>query len=363
MIIAYDAKRVFRNFTGLGNYCRSTLDMLARYQPQCEQRLLTPALSSDERCARFVSRAVVPHGVVRGSLWRTFCMGAEAKAVGADVFHGLSNELPLRLDIPSVVTVHDVAFRTYTDMYKPWDRAIYDRKWASACRRATRIIAISESTRRDILRFYDVPEERVVVVYQPVQDIFYGTPAPLTFDVPHDYMLYVGSLNSRKNLLAVVQAMEMLPADLRLPLVVVGDGSGDYADKVLAYVASHGMERWFVRRRVDDNAQLQALYAHARLFVYPSHYEGMGLPVIEAQLSGCPVITSNVSSLPEAGGDAALQVLPTDVRALADAMEQLITDDTLVTRLSSEGRTRSHQRFAPERLAKELTDVYSEIAL
>lgn len=361
MIVGYDAKRVFRNFTGLGNYCRNTLDMLAQYHPEVEQRLYTPGIGkANERTKRFTDHAVLPDGLLRNSLWRTFSMGKQASKT-CDIFHGLSHELPFRLTIPSVVTMHDVAFNVYTKMYTTIDRQIYNLKWAYACRHATHVIAISDSTRYDVQRFFGVDDKRISVVYQPVHPCFY-TDIPTTLPhhdgVPSDYALYVGSINSRKNLLSIIQAMERLPASARLPLVVVGDGHS-YKQQVLSYVAEKGLQPWVLMLgSVGSIEQLQALYHHARVFVYPSHYEGMGLPVIEAQLSGCPVITSNVSSLPEAGGDAAIQVSPTDIDALSDALRMVTTDNALANNMRHEGRERCMRLFHPRILAQQLMTVY-----
>ncbi|MCF0202314.1 MAG: glycosyltransferase family 4 protein [Bacteroidaceae bacterium] len=354
MKVAFDAKRVFRNFTGLGNYSRSTLSMLQTYYPDVEQMLFTPDLGKErDRTKAFVPRSVMPGGFLRGSLWRTFQMGNDASRC-ADIFHGLSNELPYRLSIPSVVTIHDVAFRTFTDMYKPLDRWIYDKKWASACRRADHIIAISHSTKHDVQRFYDVPDDKITVVYQPVDVSFYEP----SLGGQGSYILYVGSINSRKNLLSIVQAIEMIPEENRLPLVIVGEGR-EYKKKVLDYISSHHLEKWCVfKGHVNTLADLQELYRNARMFVYPSHYEGMGLPVIEAQLCGCPVITSDVSSLPEAAGEPAIKLPPTDVHALSQAIDTLTSDDLLWTRLSKEGRQRCMTDFHPKKLAGDLVKVY-----
>ncbi|MCF0187240.1 MAG: glycosyltransferase family 4 protein, partial [Bacteroidaceae bacterium] len=175
------------------------------------------------------------------------------------------------------------------------------------------------------------------------------------------YMLYVGSINSRKNLLAVVQALEMIPEGQRLPLVIVGDGR-EYKKKVMEYISARHLEKWCLfKGHVTTVEELQILYRNARMFVYPSHYEGMGLPVIEAQLAGCPVITSDVSSLPEAGGDAAILIPPKDVRALSSAMDRLTTDDELWVRISKQGRKRCMEKFHPKTLVGELTRVYGSV--
>jgi glycosyltransferase involved in cell wall biosynthesis len=377
MRIVFDAKRLFNNFTGLGNHSRTTLDILTEFFPESEYLLLTPKIRENAVTQPYLQHEgcslVMPKGPFRsfspcGALWRTFSLAKVAAEHGATVFHGLSNELPTGLKqhgLRSVVTIHDVAFRTFPDMYHWHDRQIYDLKWRYACRHADHIIAISESTRQDVLRFYGVPEERVSVVYQPVQRLFYTpqTEPRLVAEqavegLPQDYLLYVGSVNSRKNLLGIVRALEQLPQDVRLPLVVVGNG-GEYKQKVLEYVVAHHLEQHLIwAGSIIDNRQLQALYQCAALFVYPSFYEGFGLPVVEALLSGCPVVTSNVSSLPEAGGPHSLQADPTSVESIADCLFRLLTDTDLRQRAIVEGQAYARRTFDPPTLARQLHSIY-----
>jgi glycosyltransferase involved in cell wall biosynthesis len=377
MRIAFDAKRLFNNFTGLGNHSRTTLDILTEFFPESEYLLLTPKIRENAVTQPYLQHEgcslVMPKGPFRsfspcGALWRTFSLAKVAAEHGATVFHGLSNELPTGLKqhgLRSVVTIHDVAFRTFPDMYHWHDRQIYDLKWRYACRHADHIIAISESTRQDVLRFYGVPEERVSVVYQPVQRLFYTPQSEPRLvaeqaveGLPQDYLLYVGSVNSRKNLLGIVRALEQLPQDVRLPLVVVGNG-GEYKQKVLEYVVAHHLEQHLIwAGSIIDNRQLQALYQCAALFVYPSFYEGFGLPVVEALLSGCPVVTSNVSSLPEAGGPHSLQADPTSVESIADCLFRLLTDTDLRQRAIVEGQAYARRTFDPPTLARQLHSIY-----
>ena len=367
MRIGFDAKRLFNNFTGLGNHSRTTIDILARQFPKCGLHLYTPRIPDNDISRRYASmpQCIVhtPRGVLRGSLWRTFGMAEEVSLDSIDVFHGLSNELPLglrRRGVPSVVTIHDVAFRTFPDMYHWQDRLIYDKKWEYACKSASRIIAISQCTKRDIVRFYGVDEKKISVVYQPVNSIYYG-PLPDTDKARTEpYMLYVGSVNSRKNLMGVVKAMSLLPKDLQIPLVVVGNGGG-YRRKVEQFVADNGLGHLVKWQTANDHQTLQRLYAGARLFVYPSFYEGFGLPVVEAQLCGCPVITSDVSSLPEAGGPHAFTVSPDSAEQIAHTMRQLITDDELCLKAGREGREHALKAFDPARLACQLMDEYKSV--
>ncbi|MCM1313022.1 MAG: glycosyltransferase family 4 protein [Bacteroides sp.] len=376
MRIAYDAKRLFNNFTGLGNYSRTTIDILSENFPENEYRLFTPKVKRNEVTEPFLGNkscvVVEPPKGMPGSVWRTFSEIYDIARESTDIFHGLSHEIPFGLrarGVPSVVTMHDVAFKTFKKMYHWHDRIIYDAKFRYSCRNADHIIAISECTKRDVMRFYNIPEERVSVVYQPVHRMFYSrmgrdeayrhlAAARFSQPLPSDFMLYAGSINSRKNLLGIVKAMELLPEDIRLPLVIVGNGR-EYKREVLGYIASHGMERWFVwpQERVSDKA-LHALYTLARVFVYPSFYEGFGLPVVEAMLSGCPVVTSNVSSLPEAGGPSSLFVSPDSTEEISIALSVAISDDGKRASMIAGGLEYAARMFEPSVIAAQLMKIY-----
>jgi len=367
MKIGFDAKRLFNNFTGLGNHSRTTLDILTTEFPEHEYYLYTPSSCQNTVTDPYLSnqhfRIMLPRQKWQpGFLWRSYGMVKDLKRDGIDLFHGLSNEIPIGLtgcSIQSVVTIHDVAFHTFPDMYRWHDRWIYHQKWKYACRHADKIIAISNSTKRDIMRFYNIDDKKIHVVYQPVNKVYYETDSPHEpSDFHEPYMLYVGSVNSRKNLLGIVKAMEQLPKDLQMPLVIVGNGS-DYKRQVEQYIEQHGMKSLFRWTKVIESKQLKQLYSHASLFLYPSFYEGFGLPVVEALLSGCPVITSNVSSLPEAGGPYALQVNPNDVDSIRDSIVKVLTDSSLRHQMIEGGRQYALQTFHPKVLAHRLMDVYT----
>ena len=364
MRIGYDAKRYYHNRTGLGNYSRTVVNAMRSQHEDVDAVLYD--------CK---------------ALERTFALGRRAKREGCELFHGLSNELPrdiVKAGVPSIVTMHDVAWRTFPDMYKPWDRMIYDWKYGWSCRNATHVVCISESTKRDVMRFYNVPEERISVIYQPVQGGFYRpSKSPLKGDFPNtaekdlpisaiesspfkgdrrgSYILTVGSINSRKNLMGMVKALEMIPEDERLPLVVVGNGR-EYRQRVEEYIDSHHLREWVrIESNIHEAERLKELYAGAVCMLYPSFYEGFGLPVVEAQLQGCPVITSNVSSLPEAAGPDALLVNPAQTEEIAEALRLLLSSEEERKRRGEAGRRYCMEMFSPERLTEEMFQLYEKL--
>lgn len=371
MKIGFDAKRLYNNFTGLGNHSRTTVDILTEFYPDNEYLLYTPKIKHNGITSPYLEKngcsTILPHGLIKGGLWRTFGLASAIKKEKVDIFHGLSNELPVGLDIPSVVTIHDVAFKTFPDMYHATDRFTYNHKWRHACKKADRIIAISQSTKQDIIRFYNVDPDRIDIVYQPVNSIYYTDSkgiCPISLESQVNgkpYMLYVGSINSRKNLLGIVKAIELLPKDILIPLVVIGDGR-EYKQKVLEYIAEHKLDNLviFTKEKVSTQG-LRYLYSNARLLVYPSFYEGFGLPVVESLLSNCPVITSNVSSLPEAAGPDSIQVDPSDTAQLSDSIKAVLTDDDLRQSMTQKGYRYAMDNFAPKVLADRLMKVYNQL--
>lgn len=364
MKIGFDAKRYYHNHTGLGNYSRTLVAGLQAQFPQYDYLLY------DEK-----------------SLKRTFNLGMKAAADGCQIYHGLSNELPFdlhyrpsiehnrgeHLRMPaSVVTIHDICWRTYPEMYHFLDRKLYDWKYGSSCRRADKVIAISESTKRDIIDIYGVDESRIEVICQPVAENFYASVPDgtnlssfhLGEVLPKDYVLYVGSINARKNLMGVLRAMALMPKDQRPVLVVVGNGH-EYKRKCLAFIESAGLQKnVLLLGNVNCATELQLLYKHARLMAYPSFYEGFGLPVVEAALQHTPVITSSISSLPEAAGPDACLVNPHDADAaeqIAHHMERLLCDDAYHDVVAERMERYARTTFAPELQPQKIMKLYESL--
>lgn len=363
MKIGFDAKRYYHNQTGLGNYSRTIVAAVKGQHADIE------AVLYDEK-----------------ALSRTFSLGRKAKAEGCNLFHGLSNELPrdvVRAGLPSIVTIHDVAWRTFPGMYKPIDRVLYDWKYGHSAKIATHVVAISESTKRDVMRFYGVPEERISVIYQPVQQIYYNTITPKRAadiiaahptlrDIPPlnssqqpqqlRFFLTVGSINSRKNLLGMLKAFNEIPSGEKIPFLVVGNGR-EYRRTCEEYIREKGLSAWVtILDDIHDAETLQALYTLATILLYPSFYEGFGLPVAEAALQYCPVITSNISSLPEAAGPGAIIADPYSTDDITAAMLQLLRNTTQREQLGKAGHDYALSHFNPDTLTQQLYDLYQHVA-
>lgn len=365
MRIGYDAKRLFNNNTGLGNYSRTLVRDIQRYYPDNEYVLFSPKLKvSNDTEEFFTNKYELVRG--KGLFWRTSGIKKEIKESEIDIYHGLSHELPIGIDklsCKSVVTMHDLIYKFQPQDFSPIDRKIYDFKFKYACEHSDRIIAISESTKKDIVAHYGVQEAKVEVVYQTCADIFkqkldksVRATVLEKYKLPEHFLLYVGSIIERKQLLQIVKALKQLNGVVKLPLVVIGNGK-KYKQQVLDYIKSNNLEQSVLFPDYVQNEDLPYVYNAARIFIYPSVYEGFGIPVIESLFCKTPVITSNLSSLPEAAGVGALYVEPDKPESIAHAIVQLLTNVDLYKQLITDGFDHV-QKFNSEAISSQMNQLY-----
>ncbi|MDE6828089.1 MAG: glycosyltransferase family 4 protein, partial [Alistipes sp.] len=248
--------------------------------------------------------------------------------------------------------------------YKWIDRKIYTYKYKKACREADRVIAISEATKRDIVKFFGIAPEKIDVVYQGCDEQF-KREVPQTalqsvrakYALPQHYVLTVGSIEQRKNLLLVVQAAARMAEP---PHIVAVGRRTPYTALVERYAVEHGLsERLHIHDKVEF-ADLPAVYRMADAFVYPSRFEGFGIPMIEAACCGVPTVGATGSCLEEAGGPGAAYVDPDDPQALADWLTEILSDESLRRRMVDAGREYV-ARFEPERITADLLRVYQRV--
>lgn len=371
LTIGYDAKRLFTNWTGLGNYSRTLLTNLEDFYPDTEFVLYTTKIPDEPFVKPFLQepyRVIHPKGKLKG-WWRRFGIAPRLKTDWIDLYHGLSNELPHGIQhsgVPSLVTMHDLIFKRHPETYSLADQQIYDYKFRASCREADQVIAISESTKADIIHYYDIEPEKIDVVYQSCDPIYYREPLEEveartvleSYRIPDEYILYVGSVIERKNLLNLVKALELIPEGNRIPLVVVGRGKR-YKRRVEQYAQSNGLSKWIQwQPKVLSTYDLKAIYEMASVFVYPSIYEGFGLPIVEAMLCHTPVITSGVSSLPEAAGPASLLVDPGQPAEIAEKLQKILSDGELRKKVVETGYDHAAETFSPERTTRQMMEIY-----
>ncbi len=305
--------------------------------------------------------------------WRTLVWLAQLARVGfdrlipgAELFHATEHLLlPLR-SVPTVLTVHDLIFRHLPAHHKPLNRWYLNLTMPLYCRRATHIIAVSECTRRDLIAAYGVPPEKVTVVHEAADPRFHPQPSDAVdtvrarYSLPHRYLIFVSTIEPRKNLTRLLTAFESVHANgLTDGLVIVGRRGWLYDDFFAALKRSPARNAVLFPGYVPDK-DLPALYAGAQALAFPSLYEGFGLPVLEAMACGTPVVCSGTSSIPEVAGDAALLVDPNDVESITDALRRLLRDADLHTALHQRGLVQA-ARFSWSRVAAETRSVYSAV--
>jgi glycosyltransferase involved in cell wall biosynthesis len=370
MKIGFDAKRAFNNTAGLGNFSRNTIAALSRYCPQNQYFLFHSGNSGRLFVTPENARELKPQGVWWSNLknlWRRFRLTGLAKENRLDIFHGLSHELPVgieRTGVKTVVTIHDLIFLRYPDYYPAIDRNIYDRKFRHACRIANRIHAISEQTRQDVIRFFAIPGEKIRVIYQAINPIFYESASDLIrglvqekYQLPEKFLLNVGTVEPRKNLLALLEGM--ISAKIEIPLIIVGKPTS-YQLQVQSFLETHQGKLTVLFLTEVSDLELAALYQLAEVMIYPSVFEGFGLPVAEALASGCPVITSKTSSLPEAGGDAALLVNPAIPDEIGAAIQSVLSSSDLRNIMIEKGKVHA-LNFTPENFASQMKQLYNSL--
>lgn len=371
MKIGFDAKRATANFTGLGNYSRTLIQNLQQTYPENEYLLFTPVLKHAERyellTAHPLTRFILPRtwvGRKLKALWRTLYIGRLAAREGVNVFHGLSGELPLFLarDIRAILTVHDLIFMRYPGYYKRIDRFFYKKKLEYACHRADEIIAISEQTKNDLIAFLQIAPDKIQVLYQACDDVFRQVAGQgrrdeirTKYRLPPRFVLNVGTLEIRKNTMLLLQALHLLEKDTRL--VLVGKRT-NYTAELDRFITENDLTG---RVTILDSVPFQDLpviYQLAEIFVYPSVFEGFGIPIEEALFSGVPVISSKGSCFTEAGGPETIYIEPTDAEALASAIRILQYDEQKRAEMILNGRIFA-EKFMPALLSRQLIKAYT----
>ena len=374
LTIGYDAKRAVSNGTGLGNYCRTLLNDLGTIDTTDSFRLYVPDLGRDDlrsqldmpRNMSFVTPANKLVKPLR-SLWRIKGIVNDLKRDGVDIYHGLTGELPLGLSeegIKSVVTIHDLIFMRHPEYYSPIDVAIYKWKFRNAIRQANRIIAISECTRRDIMELGEIDDSRIDVVYQSCDTRFHLQVSPeqkqdvrARYSLPKRYVLFVGTIEERKNALLAAQALPYLSDEIHL--VLVGRQTA-YAKTITSFARQNGLANRIHMLSGVPTSDLYAIYQQAECFVYPSRYEGFGIPVIEAIQSRLPVIACTGSCLEEAGGPDNVYVDPDEPQEMAMAIKS-ITDNPDAARQIVTRSLDYIRRFENGNVAQEMLNVYRSL--
>ncbi len=366
--IGLDAKRAFNNGTGLGNYSRFVINGLMKQFPEHEYFLFTPKI--DSRYAFFYTPSsnitlITPNtflGKSFTSLWRTYAIADMCNELKLDVFHGLSNELPVGIESfkgKKLVTIHDLIFLRYPNYYNNIDRYIYTRKFKYACAKADIVVAASKQTKSDIIQYLHTPDSKIKVGHQNCDARFEQvaseqekTNLSQKLNLPPNFILCVGTIEQRKNQLTVLKAFHAAQLE-GISLVFVGRET-EYANSLHSYIREHQLENKVVFLKNISAADLPVLYQLAKVFVYASEFEGFGIPILEGLRSGVPVLAANSSSLPEAGGPAAHYFQHDKPVELAALMHKVLSPDYI-----KPNYTAHLQQFDTEKLMQQLISLYT----
>ncbi|WP_369047682.1 glycosyltransferase family 4 protein [Tenacibaculum sp. UWU-22] len=370
MRIGFDAKRIFHNATGLGNYGRDLVRVLAKYYPLNTYYLYNPKPKKITRLELTNSmKEELPESFLwkkLSSIWRQRAVVKNIKKDKITLFHGLSGEIPRGLQkqgVKTVVTIHDLIFIRYPKLYSYFDRKIHFLKFRYAAKKADKIIAISEQTKKDIITFLQVSASKITVVYQGCNEVFKKERSELEkntlknkYQLPDKFLLNVGTIEERKNALVIVKALK----NSEIPLVVVGKKTA-YYKKIEAYIKEHKLENkvFFLEGLTLD--ELSTMYQLAEIFIYPSIFEGFGIPIIEALYSKTPVITTNTGVFPEAGGPFSTYVNPYNVDEMEKSIDKLLKLSKSEKKDITEKGFIFAQRFNDEEIAKNIMKVYEQI--
>ena len=373
--IAFDAKRYFNNATGLGFYSRTLLEGLRHFYPEHQYLLYTPynrgtwALPNDSIRLpdTWLGRKFHP-------IWRSKGMVRQLKRDQVELFHGLSHELPLGLDkagIRSVVSMHDLIFMRYPELYPATDRLFYEKKYRRAAQEADLVVAISAQTREDLAHYFKLPEQNIRVIGQSCDAEFerlslrnqsdrLALPLPAGMNLPQsDYLISVGSLTPRKNWHTLLSALEILQnSGTTLPLVAVGSGKSAYAQGLRKQAENAGLQVYWIDQYLST-PDLARLDRRAATMVYPSVFEGFGIPILEALTIGIPVVTTRGGCFEEVGGSAALYANPAEA---ADLAQQILRSlkSSVRTDLAAQIPAQIAQ-FSPEKICAAWMKVYQEL--
>ena len=370
MILGFDAKRFFHNKTGLGNYSRDLIRILAHYHPENSYLLYNPKPKKIDRIP--IDGKIIIENLPEtkkdrtlSSLWRLFSVCYQIKKDKVDLYHGLSGEIPIGLNnsgVKTVVTIHDLIFMRYPNLYSFFDRKIHYYKFKYAANNADLVIAISEQTKKDIVTYLKINPEKIKVIYQGCAPVF-KEEIPTEFieltrkkyQLPSHFILNVGTIEKRKNVLSVIKAIK----EIDTQLVVIGKKTV-YFKEVNNYIVENNIQNKVIFLENVELKELASIYRMASVFIYPSIFEGFGIPIIEALYSKTPVITSKGGCFSEAGGENSVYINAINSKKIKGEIEELLANSEKSKVMKQKG-LKFVQRFNDDIIAKNWVETYNEV--
>ena len=355
---------------GISWYMVNLLKHLSRVSPDFfhYSAFLNDRLFAEPALTLHISRLPTQQPFVR-IFWEQFIQPMALRQAQIDLLHALAFVAPVVASCPYVVTVYDLSFLRYPDAFRPFNRWYLSRFTTHSVKQARAVITISESTRQDVINLLGAPAQRVHTIYCGVDPQFQPLPAGKVAQfkqaqgLPDTFVLFLGTLEPRKNVEGLIRAYALWRQHQpNTPSLIIAGGKGWYYQRIFELVTLLNLTESVRFPGYIAQDDLPLWYNAATLFVYPSHFEGFGLPVLEAMACGTPVITSNVSSLPEVTGrnGAARLVSPTDIAALADILAEVMSSAEMRAEMSRQGLSRAAE-FSWEKTARETVALYQRV--
>lgn len=373
--VAIDARRLVRRMSGIGHYVFHLARLIPRLAPEFEVHLLLDRKAPDDMvpagCREVVLGIYQGDGTTRAKLYSPFWLNLYVprylSRAKIDLFHGANFVLPKLVNCKKVVTVHDISFVRIPAAYGSIYRRYMRLQTTQSLRRADVVITGSKQALDDIVKEFKVHRERIVVIHHGISEEFhskydqeYLNRVRLELNLSERYILHVGVVEVKKNIDGLLQASAPLIKNRTVDAVVLAGREGLGADEIRRRVKTLGLEGGVRFLGFVPQSLLPGVYIGAEVVVFPSLYEGFGMPVLEAMACGTPVVTSNISSLPEVAGDAALLVAPDNLEELQQALVRVLSDERLRASLREKGLQRALE-FTWEKAVTKHIEVYREV--
>jgi glycosyltransferase involved in cell wall biosynthesis len=375
MKIVIDIQPIFKYKTGIGWYTQKLLKQLNSNEIIFEGHgfnfLNRNNIQNDLANLKFKNKinSLMPYGIYR-RIWHYLPISYNALFdSNADIFHFFNYIVPPKIKGKVIVTVYDMVYKLYPETMTKRNYKRLDKELKRSVDRADKIITISENSKNEIIKFLNVDATKIEIVYPGIDRINYTkkysndeiNKVKKKYKLPSKYILYLGTLEPRKNIVRIIESYSKLKTQIneQIYLVIAGKKGWMY-EEIFKKVESLGLENDVIFTGYVDEIDKHLLYKMSEVFVFPSLYEGFGMPVLEAMAAGVPVITSNTSALPEVVGDAGILINPNDVEELANAMKKVLEDKDLKQKLIKKGLTQS-LKFSWEKSARKLLEIYKEV--
>lgn len=373
MNIGWNTMLLQKNISGIGNYIEKILIEFGKKEIRDSLLLFGSDNNYNYDNINLSNNIMFSNNIISDNkllrvLWEQFVLPKKAKDYNLDLLHCPAHVTPLVSSTKIILTIHDLAFKLLPQTFKLQNKIYLNNIVPASIKKANRIIAVSKNTKKDIIKQYKIPADKITVIYNGINNNYKVidrndliNKIKKKYNLPSEFILYLGTLEPRKNIKNLIKAYFLYKStsnnDIKL---VIAGGKGWLYEDIFSLVEEKQLEEDVIFTGYVDEEDIVPLYNAATLFVYPSLYEGFGLPPLEAMACGTPVITSNVSSLPEVVGDAAIKVDPNNIKELFKVINKILGNESLQREMIQKGIERS-KKFTWEKTATETIKVYEEV--